>query len=265
MKVFRPFFAIGAFLLLVGLACIVGGPTAAPTAQPQPTKEQAATDAPPPTDSAGATDTPATSGSATDTPAASAGGDQYFTDDFSGTMDNYTVKNLGTGSEDKMDVNIKDGYMVFDLTGANLWVYVTYNPFKYKDVTISMVADNRGKNNNNVTLFCRKSDEGWYEFNIANNGLYWIYAFDAQGLVAKGYNTIYNGGSTAIKQGKDVNTYAATCKGNQLSLSINGTEVKTIKDSKFQFREGNVGFGVSSFGVTPILVEVDKFIVSQPK
>lgn len=255
MKAFRPLYLALAFVLVVGLACsaIPGG-----TTQDQPTKE-APTAQDQPTDEAQPT---SDQGSPTDTPEAqSTGGDQYFTDNFDGNMDNYAVKNLGTGSEDKMDVNVKDGYMVFDLKGANLWVYVTYTPQSYKDVKISVTADNRGKNNNNVSLICRQSDEGWYEFNIANNGLYNILAFVT---ADKSYYNIFNGGSNAIKTGKDVNEYTATCSGNELSLSINGVLAKKIKDSKYNMRDGKVGFSVSSFDVTPILVEVDSFTVSEP-
>jgi hypothetical protein len=154
--------------------------------------------------------------------------------------------------------------MVFNLTGNDIYSYVTYKPYTYTGVKISVIADNRGKNTNNVSLICRKSSEGWYEFNMYNSGLYNILAYDATGAVAKGYNRIFNGASLAIKQGKDINTYTATCSGNTLTLTINGVEVKTIKDLKFNFREGQVGFGVSSFNITPILVDIDSFTVSQP-
>jgi hypothetical protein len=52
----------------------------------------------------------------------------------------------------------------------------TYDPYVYEDVRIDARVINRGVNNNNVSLVCRYTDSGWYEFNIANNGLYWIYA-----------------------------------------------------------------------------------------
>jgi hypothetical protein len=255
MKAFRPLFVIVAFLLMVGLACSFGGagtesPPDPPTQQDQPTQEQE--EQPTSEGEEEATEEPDTESSE---------GEQFFTDTFDGDMDNYSVKNLGTGKEDNMDVNVKDGYMVFDLKGENLWVYVTYNPFTYKDVKISVTADNRGKNNNNVSLICRKSDEGWYEFNIANNGLYNILAYIASDNT---WYNIYNGGSTAIKQGKDVNEYTVSCADTELALSINGVDVKKIKDSKYKLREGNVGFSVSSFDVTPILVEVDSFTISEP-
>jgi hypothetical protein len=191
----------------------------------------------------------------------------FFTDTFDGNMDNYTVENRKKGSDgSKMDVNIKDGSMVFDLKGNRLYVYVTYKLFKYTDVKVSMTAANLGKNNNNVTLYCRESSDGWYEFDIANNGLYWIYAYSTTGAGAatKGWNTMFNGGSTKIKQGMAINEYAASCVGDMLTLTINGTEVKTIRDTMFNFREGTVGFGVSSFEVTPILINVDEFTISQP-
>jgi len=261
MKKFRPFFAIVALVLMVGLACAFGRGSAQPTPQNQPTVEQPTAEQPTTEAQPTAQDTD----SATDTPDAQNLAVDFFTDTFEGNMDNYSVENRKKGAdENKMKVNIKDGAMVFDLQGNNLWVYVTYRPFKYTDVKISMTANNRGKNNNNVTLFCRQNSEGWYEFSIANSGSYWIYAYDATGAIAdKGYNTIFNDSSKEIKQGKSTNEYTASCVGDKLTLSINGTEVKTIKDSKYKFREGTVGFGVSSFSTIPILVNVDSFTVSQ--
>jgi len=263
MKTFRPFFVIVAFVLIVGLACAFGkgNPQQTPQNRPtveQPTAEQSTTEQPTP--EAQAT-TQGTTGSATGTPDAQNLGD-YFTDTFDGNMDNYTVENRKKGSDtSKMKVSIKDGAMVLNLQGNNLWVYVTYKLFKYTDVKISMTVDNRGKSNNNVTLFCRQSSEGWYEFNIANNGSYWIYAYDA---ADEKYNTLFNADSKESKQGKDTNEYTASCVGENLTLSINGVEVKTIKEAKYKFREGTVGFGVSSFNTVPILVNIDSFTVSQP-
>jgi hypothetical protein len=164
-----------------------------------------------------------------------------------------------------MTLKTDEGYLIFDLQDKNLWVYVTYNSFTYKDITIEFTADNRGKNTNTVSLLCRyDSNIGWYEFSISNDGSYWIYAYDNIGSDTKGYNIITSGTSKAVKQGKDSNTYGASCIGDKLSLTINGTEVKTIKDTKYKFGDGKVGFSVSSFEVTPILIQVDSFSISEP-
>ncbi len=268
MKAFRPLFLIVSLVLIVGLACSLGGPAAQPTKEPtdivtQPTDEpQQPTDEPEPTDEA----VPTEEDQPTDTPEPS-GGDEFFTDTFdSDDIDNYTIKYLdGKGLDSKADIKAevspKNGYLVFDINSTSTWPYATYTPHTYKDVKISLIADNRGKNNNNISLVCRKSDEGWYEFNIANSGLYNILVYIS---ADKAWHNIYNGGSTAIKQGKDTNEYVATCIGTELSLTINGVEAKKIKDNKYRLRDGNVGFGVSSFNVIPILVNIDEFTVSEP-
>jgi Domain of Unknown Function (DUF1080) len=263
MKAFRPFFVIVAFVLMVGLACAFGGGGGA---QSQPTQEKPTAQQPKdePTQAETKPTEEATPSDATDEPISTDAQD-FFTETFDGNIDNYTYFNTGKGDEDKMSVKTKDGSLIFDLKDNNLWIYVTYNPFTYKDVALEVTADNRGKNNNNISLFCRyNKEEGWYEFNIANSGLYQILAYDATGAVAKGYNRIADGASKFVKQGKDVNTYGATCSDDKLTLTINGNEVKTIKDTKYKFREGKVGFGVSSFDVTPILVNIDTFTISEP-
>jgi hypothetical protein len=200
---------------------------------------------------------------ATEAPTAEA--EQYFTETFDSNLDHYTYFNNGKGDEDKMSLETDNSYLAFNLKDNNLWIYVTYNPFMYKDVAIELTANNRGKTTNAISLLCRYSkDTGWYEFSVANDGSYWIYAYDATGAVKKGYTTIAKGTSKDIKQGKESNIYNASCVGNKLTLTINNVEVKTIKDMKFNFREGKVGFSVSSFDITPILVDVDSFTISEP-
>jgi hypothetical protein len=143
----------------------------------------------------------------------------------------------------------------------NTSVYLFYDPYVYTDVILETSAENFGRNNNNVSLVCRYDDKAqtWYEFSIANNGLYWIYAHDETG-----YNELFSGGSTLINQGKDVNLYTIGCVGNVLSLFINGKEARTIEDKSYRFQEGQVGLNVTSFNVTPIDVEFEYFTIAQP-
>jgi S1-C subfamily serine protease len=181
----------------------------------------------------------------------------FYTEEFDGDLGNYTYFEYH-GNDDDVNLYTEDGSLVFDLQKDNLWTYVTYDPYTYTDVTITMVADNRGRNSNNVTLLCRYSDtdDSWYEFNISNGGEYWIYAH-----VDGGFETVANGGSTAVHQGKDTNTYTASCIGNQLTLYINGVEVNSVTETQHGLDEGQVGFGVSSFDVLPIEVAVSSFTI----
>jgi hypothetical protein len=166
------------------------------------------------------------------------------------------------GSEDKSDYFVEDGHLVFDINAKDTYLYLLNEAFTYTDVIIHTRAENRGLNNNNVSLICRASKDGWYEFNIANNGLYWIYAFVQANK--RGYVELASGGSTEIKMGKDVNEYTAECLGNTLTLYINGVKTNSITDNQYKLPEGYVGLSVSSFNVFPIVVGFDWFETRQP-
>jgi S1-C subfamily serine protease len=191
-------------------------------------------------------------------PNASASGDYYFYTEFDGSLDSWLYF-LMNGKDEGFSLNTQDSKLRFDINNKNTWVYLYYNDYKYTDVRLDTKAENLGFNNNNVSLFCRYSDKGWYEFNVANNGKYWIYFYDDN---IKDYKLLYGGASNAIRMGKDVNEYTAICSGNKLTLGINGVEVRTVSDNSL--KDGLVGLSVSSFNVTPITVDFDYFSVSVP-
>lgn len=225
-------------------------PTVAPPAEVSPTKAL----------------TQPTEAPSTEAPSAQ----QFFTEEFD-VNDNWTyfVVDGKTGSiteEDnpKMQLYTDNSLLTFDLGAENLWVYVTYDPYEYDDVRVDARVINRGVNNNNVSLICRYTDSGWYEFNIANNGLYWIYAAQVNSNNEVGYGLIYNGGSNKIKSGKETNEYTAICNGRTLSLYINGVEARTVTENKYALSSGKVGVSVSSFNNLPVQVDVDWVKVSEP-
>jgi hypothetical protein len=49
-------------------------------------------------------------------------------------------------------------------------------------------------------------------------------------------------------------------------MFINGQEIKLspVTENRYGLRDGTVGFNISSIDVTPVIVEVDWFKVSQP-
>jgi hypothetical protein len=185
----------------------------------------------------------------------------FFTEEFDGDIDSWSYF-LMNGDESKMDLYTDNSRLVFDLQGQYLWVYVTYDEYIYSDVRIDVNAENLGRNTNNVSLICNYSDRfGWYEFNISNGGLYWIYVYSE---IDGDYFTLASGGSKNVRMGRDENTYTAICQGNRLALYINGVLEREHIDTKYNLREGLVGFSVSSFDVLPILVEIDYFSISVP-
>lgn len=183
----------------------------------------------------------------------------YFTEEFDGDLSNWTYW-VSSGNESGVGLSADKAALNVLLSTANTSVYVFYDPYIYEDVILEVQADNAGKNNNNVSLVCRynDADSTWYEFSVANNGLYWIYAYDG------GYNQIANGGSNLIKTGKDTNIYTVGCIGDTLTLFINGQEVRTFQDKTYRLKEGQVGLNVTSFDSLPIEVDFEYFTISQP-
>jgi hypothetical protein len=193
---------------------------------------------------------------------------EFFTEEFDTTLSNawsiLTVTGSDKADPEKVTVEPENGKLVWNFESEYVYYYIFYQGFSYTDVKVEVRADNRGKNNNSISLICRYDPEvGWYEFNIANNGLYDILYADSSGD-SIGYTRITNGGSNDIKQGKDTNEYSITCSGEKLTLTINGEEVNSITEKNYGLREGGVGVSVSAFNVLPIIVEMDWFKVSEP-
>ena len=67
-----------------------------------------------------------------------------------------------------------------------------------------------------------------------------------------------------LKQGKEVNEYKMDCEGDEITLYVNGTELKTVRDTTYGFDEGPVGFNISSLNVLPVTVNVNWFDIAQP-
>lgn len=264
MKHLQPIFFFTVLLLLVGLACsaISGGGTT-PT-QPPPTTQEpvqviptdtVAAQEPEPT----ATEAPVTEAPATEEAPVSA---EFFTEEFDSedALTNWQNFNLGKGEDRNLVIQQEDDHLLFDLGDEDLYVYYMYTPYEYDDVSIKLNAENRGRNNNNISLICRfNSDEGqWYEFSVESGGVWYLYAVDGK------YNRIANGGTNALKQGREVNEYAMTCDGDEITLFINDEEIRSVTDNTYGFNSGLVGFNISSLNVLPITVEVNWFEISEP-
>lgn len=266
------------FVTIVGLACSLPG-RSDPTATPEPEEEEEddrrssreeteppteepivteevvvpVTEEPAPTEEVVVTEEQVITEEVVEGPPA------WFTEEFDGDWDNWSYF-LMNGSTMNMDLYASSDSLVFDLRGENQWVYVLYDPYIYSDVVIEALAENKGKNSNNVSLICNYSDEyGWYEFNITNGGLYDILVYDE---LEGEYRTLNSGGSVHINTGRNTNVYTAVCMGNYLALYINGYLEKEHTDTIYNLEEGQVGISVSSFDVLPILVEIEYFDIS---
>jgi 3-keto-disaccharide hydrolase len=268
MKPLRPLFFFVALILFVGLACSAVGGGADPTQAPPPTQPVQVvnpTSPPPPTQAPPTEPPPTEAPTEPPAPESQAFFDEEFDTPLSGDWDVLTVSDSSESDPDKVTVEAGDGKLVWNFDSKYVYYYLFYNAFDYEDVKLEVRADNRGRNSNSISLICRYDPNvGWYEFNIANSGIYDILYAEVTESGKISYQPIANGGSLAIKQGKEVNEYAITCKGDDLTLQINGEQVKTLTEKKYGLRSGQVGMSVSSFNVLPILIEMDWVKISEP-
>ena len=262
MKTFRPLLFFVALMLLVGLACnfgaTPGGDNPPPTQPPQlaPTRQSLPTAAP--------TDEPAPAPTRPPAPTQPPASQPFFTEEFDQDPgSDWIVDIIGPGAEafkDSVKTEFSNSRMRVELPEDDLYFYYTYVGHTYENVRLDLRADNRGVNTNNVSLFCRSGSDGWYEWSVGSGGDWYLYAFTDR------YNLLTNGGTNFLKQGKEVNEYSMICRDNKISMFINGQEIKQspVTDNNYGLREGTVGFNISSINVTPVIVEVDWFKISEP-
>jgi hypothetical protein len=249
VKAMKPLGFLVVMMTLISLACLGSSETPIPELPPPPPTELPPQPTPP---------------ELTVLPQVA---EKFFTEEFDGDLSNWTYFNvLGSTktNESGLSLEVAGGYLSFDITAKELYTYVIYNPFTYKDVAIELRAENLGTNNNAISMVCRYSDEGWYEINVQNNGLYKIFAatYDASGSVV--YNSLADGGSNKIKVGKETNEYKMVCKDRTISLHINGFETRVLDDNQYVLPEGQVGFSVASFSDPTVKVKIDWVKISQP-
>ena len=235
-------------LLLASLACVSFSGGEAP---PPPVE---VTDAPVENTPASSTNTPippvlepTRTPAPTNTPVPAA--QEFFTEEFEDEtyVDQWYYFSFGPGGENDENLQIfQDGDgLTLDLGALDFYLYYIYGPMTYGDVNLTMVAENQGRNNNNVSLVCRMDYDNarWYEFSVESGGLWYLYAYN------DGYNTLDSGGTNALKQGKETNEYRMTCEGNVITMYINGDELKSYTDRTYNLGDGQVGFNISSLNV----------------
>jgi hypothetical protein len=265
MIVKRLWLAVPLMLGLAILACNFGAnPTEAPT--PRPTRTQrpraTATEAEEPTRTPRPTRTPQATQirqpTDTETPEAIESGDVIYATDFD-DIDEWTTI-FAVPESDNFIAEVRDGKLYVEVGDTETTVYVFYdNPIEQTDVQIDAAVETvAGPNRNNVSLVCRGTEDGWYEFSMNSGGFWFIWRYEA----GEGYTSLAEGGSTAINLQRAENHLTATCVEDVLTLYINEQEAGSVTDDTFQ--EGFIGVSVSTFDLSGAGVEFDTLIVSVP-
>jgi hypothetical protein len=188
----------------------------------------------------------------------------FYLEEFQGDMDgwDYFLVTNEQNAGDKVEVYPSEGGLWVKMDVRYTDVYLLNTQFDYEDVRMEFETENMGRNNNSISMICRYTDNaGWYFFLISNSGVVGIYRAELKNNKVN-YVTIIQGGSEYVVMGKGTNTYAVTCKGEELSLEINGHLWRTAKDDKFP--DGKIGISISAFNVLPIEVVIKWLDISKP-
>jgi hypothetical protein len=265
-------------LALVSLACSIGGlvggaatetpvpppqlPSATSTSRPlqaaaSPTREvissttEAPTQAPTQAQQQGQPTQPSTTG--------------YFRDEFdsdTGIWQYVTI--TGNSQEQCVGPSLIDGTVRWKCpTGEETQMRVYTTDYTYEDVVVQAEVENFGTNKNGISLLCRVSDAGWYEFRIASGGTYEIYRFDwaLKNAGQNPYIYITNGASALLHTGAKTNSFAMDCSGSDFNFYINSSlvdvTIPNARKAEFQrYSSGGVGFGMMNFGDSPALADI---------
>jgi hypothetical protein len=238
----------------ISLAC--AGSSAAPTAIPEPTATSTATPQPAATETATPPPTRTPVPSPTPFPT-------FFKEEMDQRLDakwDFFIH----GDSGKNVYSFSNSEMIIKIDEPKGGVEFKYTPYYYSDVRLDALFDNKPESRNtiNVTLLCRFSDDGFYQAIITNDGRYVIYAYDFN--TQKG-DVLFEASSLAINQGKGKNEYGLQCKGNTITLFINGQEVKTVEENKLGLQEGFVGIYVGAIeNLIPVIVGIDWIEIREP-
>ncbi len=185
-----------------------------------------------------------------------------FNEQFDASLPYWTFQQVDNGHP-AADPNVENGFLVFDLTGPDQWIYALYDVPTYADVRVDAQTDLPAAGTGAFGIVCRYSDEqGWYEFNVYTDKTYvllfgqWL----AQGVAR--YTPLFRNGSDKIKA--DANEIGLLCQGNTLTPFINGVQMRSWQENKFGLKTGKIGISAASFGSGPFTVAYDSLKVSEP-
>jgi hypothetical protein len=217
------------------------------------------------TGSASSGETPVSSGGVAVNTNASQPGEIYYSNTFEGDLTDWEYF-VTRGKAENFTSSAGNGRFRIEIDKPTTYLYYLLKNAQFDDVRVDTRVENLGTNTNFVGLICRSSDDGWYEADVNSNGTYSIFFYD-RSASGNRYKLIYSGASRLIRMGKDTNEYTFICKGDYLTLGINGTEVRTVPTKTGNYtllRSGQTGLTVGSEQYIPLIVEFQKFVLSVP-
>ena len=169
------------------------------------------------------------------------------------------------------EYEVVDGKLSLNILKPNTTAYLFYENNLGPDVTLSTTFEVKADNSwPEISLICRATEEGWYEFRISKKwgwrigGKHDTYTNDFSSW------WITSGALDQSSLSPGQNTLQATCQDDTFTLSLNGVELGSGRDNTFHVLSnsylgahlyGWVGFSVSTLDIPDITVFFDEFSV----
>jgi hypothetical protein len=170
----------------------------------------------------------------------------------------------GSDQGDDFERGYEGGEYFIELRKTN-WFAWTYPGKQFEDVCVEMdVYLASGSPGGHFGALCRHVDvDNFYYFGISSDGYYAIFrradGGDLEVISGEGIGMLP---SPIIKTGGEVNHVSAVCKGDELSLYVNGELLETVSDDTHT--QGDVGLGAGSGPEGGARVRFDDFVVTRP-
>jgi hypothetical protein len=238
--------------LLLTAACQPAAPTPAPESTPSATIL-------PPTETATVPPEPTLTSSPPIPPTPLP---RFFTEEFDGVLPAWSLLQSSGGTSPQ--VSVENGALVFMLPSQYEWDYVIMGTETYTDVRIEASVDSRSQGPSSLGLICRYSESnGWYEFNISEDGTYTVLFGQWLAMGVADYKPIAADASEYLHLDGSENQIGLDCRENTLWLYLNGKLFRKLDVTRFGLVEGKTGLSVASFENTPVIAGFEWVKVGQ--
>jgi len=184
-------------------------------------------------------------------------GDLLLADNFENDIKNWEIYQDADGSA----VSYYQNGLVFLVESEQKNQVSTINRI-FSDSAIRVTAEKiSGPDNNFFGIICRYMDRAnYYGLIISSDGYYGIYRvedgiFDLISMENMEFSNIIN-------QGERINIIEAVCKGNQLTISVNESQLARVEDNAFS--EGKIGLITGTYDQAGSAVLFDNMVVMHP-
>lgn len=178
-------------------------------------------------------------------------------DDFSDTGSGWTTFSDEEGINDYQD----GGFRI--LVNRENYYFWSNPSLTYTDVIMEVDGKKlAGPDENDYGLICRYQDAAnFYFFTIGSDGYYGVSKYfngeeTLVGMTEMGQNT------SVIQGGDATNHIRVTCKGNSLTLEVNGTILVDVADS--DLTSGDIGLIAGTYDTPGVDVLFDNLVVIKP-